>query len=368
LCSDTDLDTQQKQHKFAHALNTISLWHSFWDPRVLLNPLRLPVQWYYNRIVNSFIREEVSKRFEEMKKDRTSTDKNAVRGTKARSVTALALQEYIARKHEDDHIEIQNIKLDEDFARIAANQIRLFVFAGNDTTAATIVYTYHMLAKHPEVLDKMRSEHDTVFGTDTDAGDALRQQPVLLNQCRYTLAVIKETLRLYPPASSLREGLPGVSFVDRKGTIIPSEGLNATIMHNYIHINPRIWTRPLEFLPERWLVDADHELSPPAGMFRPFEQGPRNCIGQTLVYNEIRVVLVMTARKFDIQPAYEEWDAMQKAEEGVYSRMLRSLGLKGEECKEVSGERAYQTTRSGAHPADRYPCRVVRIHGAHSGL
>jgi cytochrome P450 len=296
-----------------------------------------------------------------MKKDRISTRESTGRRTKAKSVTALALQEYIAGKHKDGQTDIQSIQLDEDFARIAANQIRLFVFAGNDTTATTIVYTYHMLSQHPAILDKMRSEHDTLFGTDTDAGDILRQQPALLNQCRYTMAVIKETLRLYPPASSLREGVPGVSLVDRKGTVIPTEGLNATIMHNYVHINPRIWTRPLEFLPERWLVDADHELSPPPGVFRPFEQGPRNCIGQTLVLNEIRVVLVMTARKFNIQPAYEEWDAMQRAGEGLYTKVMRSLGLEGEAIKEVSGERAYQTARSGAHPADRYPCRVNLI-------
>lgn len=311
--------------------------------------------------MKSFIWEELQLRFEEMKKERATIGDIADRNKKVKSVIALALEEYITRKHENEKTAFQSIQLDEDFARIAANQIRLFIFAGNDTTATAIVYAYHLLSQHPSILAKLRSEHDTIFGPDTNAGPLLRQQPALLNQCRYTLAVIKETLRLYPPASSLRGGLPGISLVDRKGTVIPTEHLNATIMHRYVHVNPRIWLRPLEFLPDRWLVDANHELYPPAGAFRPFEQGSRNCIGQTLVLNEIRVALVMTARRLYLQPAYDEWDTMKKAREGFYSKLMMRLGLKGEECREVLGERAYQTSRSGAHPANGYPCRVSVI-------
>jgi cytochrome P450 len=300
--------------------------------------------------MSSFIRKELQMRFEEMTKERTTTGDNVVRNMKAKSVIALALEEYIAPKHAEKKTALQSIHLDENFARIAANQIRLFIFAGNDTTATAIVYTYHMLSQHAAILAKVRSEHDRIFGPDTNAGPLLRQQPALLNQCRYTLA-----------ASSIREGLAGISLVDRKGTIIPTEHLNATIMHRYVHVNPRIWPRPLDFERDRWLVDADHELHPPANSFRPFEQGSRNCIGQTLVLNEIRVALVMTVRRFNLQPAYEEWDTIKKSSEGIYTTVLKRLGMKGEKCKEILGERAYQTSRSGAHPADGYPCRVSLV-------
>jgi cytochrome P450 len=312
--------------------------------------------------MNLFIREELKSRFEEMKKEKSAANDNTdhSKTKKAKSVMALALEEYITRKQDDQETLIENMTLDEDFARVASYQIRLFIFAGNDTTATAITYAYHMLSQHPDVLTELRREHDTVFGPDPNAGPLLRKQPVLLNQCRYTLAVIKETLRLYPPASSLRDGVSGVSLVTRKGLSVPTDGLNATIMHRYVHVNERIWPRPLEFLPDRWLVDADHELYPPAGAaFRPFEQGSRNCIGQTLVLNEIRVALVMTARRFDLQPAYQEWDELNnKAKNGLYAKMVGALGMKGTDCKEVLGERAYQTSRSGAHPADGYPCRV----------
>ncbi|KAF2651398.1 cytochrome P450 [Lophiostoma macrostomum CBS 122681] len=351
---DTDLHNQRSEHKVSRALNTILDWHSFWDPRILWNPLRIPVQWFYGRVIDSFIQRELQKRFEEMKLERATTTSGHT--VQAKSVVALALEDYITQQ--SDKQALRSMQLDRSFSRISANQIRLFLFVGNDTTATAIVYVYHMLSQHPSVLAQVREEHDTVFGLGTDAGSILRSSPVLLNQCRFTLAVIKETLRLYPPASSLRQGVANVSLTDRKGNIIPTEHLNATIMHRYVHVNPRFWPQPLDFIPERWLVEPGHDLHPEPGAYRPFEHGPRSCIGQTLVLNELRIALILTARKFDISPAYNEWDAMKLANESMFAKMMRKIGLKGVACKTVQGERAYQTSRSGAHPADGYPCRV----------
>jgi cytochrome P450 len=342
-------------------LNTILNWHSFWDPRILLNPLRPIVQWYYGRILETFINRELQKRFNEMKLERAAANGN--QSMRAKSVVALAIEQYIAESQKKDTESLDNLKLDKDFAQIAANQVRLFIFAGNDTTATAIGYAYHMLAMHPEALEQLRAELDSVFGVDGNVGDHLKEKPALLNQCRYTLAFIKETLRFYPPASSIRAGTSSVSLVDRKGTTIPTEGLNATIMHRFIHINPRVWPRPLEFLPERWLVEPGHELHVPttSGAYRPFEHGPRNCIGQTLVLNELRIALIMTARTFQITPAYEEWDAIKEANESSWSKLAKSLGVKKDKVRPPKGERAYQTSRSGAHPAEGYPCRVTLV-------
>ncbi|KAF1976199.1 cytochrome P450 [Bimuria novae-zelandiae CBS 107.79] len=358
---DTDLHNQHSEHEVSRALNTILKWHSFWDPRILLNPLRPVVQWYYGCILEQFISRELQERFKEMKLEKTASNRDQPK--RAKSVVALALEQYIKENQKGDLENLDDLQLDDAFAQVAANQIRLFIFAGNDTTATGIVYTYHMLALHPDALAKLRAELDSVFGNDSDVADQLRERPALINECRYTHAVIKETLRLYPPASSLREGIPGVSLVDRKGTVIPTEGLNATIMHRFIHVNPRIWPRPLEFIPERWLVGPEHELyvSTTSGAYRPFEHGPRNCIGQTLVLNELRIALAMTAQIFHITPAYEEWDTIKAADESSYSKIARKMGLKKDEPKPARGERAYQTSRSGAHPAEGYPCRVTLV-------
>jgi hypothetical protein len=356
--SDANLDNQRTEHAFSHAVQTILHWHSFWDPRVLLNPLRVPIQWYYGRVLSTFIDGEIQKRFAEMQTEKATNGIASTHKKKAKSVIALVLEEYINQQQNTTKQALESMELDPNFARLAANHIRLFNWAGNDTTATAIVYVFHTLSQNPAVLAKVREEHDAVFGPVEGTGDRLRNDPPLINKCNYTLAVIKETMRIWPPSSSIREGVSSVSLTDQTGTVVPTGGLNATIMHYYVHTNPRVWKRPLEFLPERWLVDSGHELYPPPGAWRPFEFGSRNCIGQTLVMNEIRIAVILAIRKFDIVPAYEEWDAMQLANEGLYAKMMRSIGFAGQECKTVFGDRAYQTMRSGWHPADGYPCRV----------
>ncbi|KAF2875732.1 cytochrome P450 [Massariosphaeria phaeospora] len=355
---DTDLDNQRSEHPLAQALNTILAWHSFWDPRILLNPLRPLVQRYYGSIMDKFIRKELEKRFQEMKTSANSTGGNP--SQRSKSVIALALNDYMAQKRQNHETGLQDLKIEDNFSRIAANQIRLFLFAGNDSTSSAIVYTFHLLSKYPETLAKLRQEHDAILGPPGGTAAKLKVNPSILNQCKYTLAVIKETLRLYPPASSMRAGRADVSITDRKGNTYPTAGLSITIMHKFVQQNPRTWPRPQEFLPERWLVEPGHELyvSPNNGAYRPFEQGPRSCIGQTLVNNEMRIVLILVARTFDFRPAYEEWDVLKREKEGVLMKMARALGVKGEDVKMVDGERAYQTSDAGAHPAERYPCRV----------
>jgi cytochrome P450 len=355
--SETDLDYQRSENVLATALKHITTWHSFWNPLILAHPLRPFVQKYYGHVMNTYIRKKLDQRFSEMRQERSSLHSGSKR---AKSVIALALEAYLANR--DENIS-ETTKLDDHFAKYATYQIRLFLFAGNDTTSSSIVYIYHLLSQHPDALAQIRQEHDLVFGTDPSAAaKLLRESPALLNQCPYTLAVIKETLRLFPPAATMRQGRPGVALTDRHGNSYPMDDVGTTILHPAVHLNPRVWPRADEFLPERWLVDADHELYPNPAAYRPFEQGPRNCIGQTLVYNEMRIVMVMTLRLFDIRPAYDEWDAMKKSRnEGLVKKFARWAGLRGEaeEIKTVHGERAYQTEKAGTHPADGYPCRVT---------
>ncbi|KAJ5179513.1 hypothetical protein N7492_002723 [Penicillium capsulatum] len=352
---DMNSGHQRSEHPIAHALHTITAWHSFWDPRVLMNPLRPFIQKYYGNVMNHCIQAELQQRFAEMIQDKSES-----KPKRAKSVIALALEAYLADPQLSKNVGDPN-KLDEHFAKYASYQIRLFLFAGNDTTSSSIVYVYHLLSKYPEVLRQVREEHDRVFGTDPSAASKrLKDEPTLLSQCPLTLAVIKETLRLFPPASTTRGGRSNASLTDRHGNVYPLDYVGANILHPAAHHNPRVWPRVDEFLPERFLVSAGHELYPDPGAWRPFEQGPRSCIGQTLVYNEMQVVLVMTARVFNISPAYDEWDRLNPP-----TRLLRRLsqwtGLSKPGPRTVKGERAYQTEKAGTHPADGYPCRVALV-------
>jgi hypothetical protein len=354
-----DSNNQRAEHPISTSLQKILAWHSFWDPRVLINPLRPFVQKYHSNLINKSIRKELEKRFIEMKEGQEQEKLQSDSSKRGKSVIALALEAYLADPQRGEKKDFsETTVLDEHFAQYASYQIRLFLFAGSDTTSSTINYVYHLLFKHPDILKQVREEHDRVFGSDpSNAGNLIKSDPTLLNNCPLTLAVIKETLRIFPPASTSRGELADTheSLTDRHGNLYPIDYVGANILHQACHFNPRIWPRAEEFLPERWLVEPGHELYPVPGAWRPFEQGPRNCIGQTLVYNEIRVLLAMSLRLFDISPAYEEWDALKLQNQGLVSRLTGRFGKAV--LNTVNGERAYQTEKA-AFPVDDYPCRI----------
>ncbi|ORX89938.1 cytochrome P450 [Clohesyomyces aquaticus] len=346
---DTDAKHQQSDHILAQALGVITRWHSFWDPRVLMNPLRPFIQHQYSSIIKRYIRSELNARFDEVNSPSSLATKSH-----SKSAISLAIQAYNSSTPQRD-IPV----LETSFAEMATNQIRLFLFAGNDTTSSSIVFTYHLLSQNPAVLHELRREHDTIFSPDPSAAaNLIKQHPALIHQCPYTLAVIKETLRLFPPASTMRDG-EGAHVTTRNGLTLPTDGLAIIVSHVTMQRNPRLWPRPEAFLPERWLVGLEHDLYPPKNAYRPFELGPRNCIGQTLTLTEMKLVLILTARTFDIQPAYQEFDEEGNRNRGWIERGMTSLGFKHEQLKTLNGDRAFQTEKAGAHPSDGYPCRIT---------
>lgn len=183
-----------------------------------MHPLRPLIQKFNGRVMNNYIRTELNKRFNELKQDKLSnTQSSDSKATK--SVMTIAIECFIKEKQQSP----EKLELDEHFAQYAVYQIRLFPFAGNDTTSSTIVY---------EMLQKLREEHDAIFGTDpSQAAQILKEKLALLNKCTFTLEIIKETLRLYPPAATMRAGQQGVAINDRHGNIYPMDYIGATILH-----------------------------------------------------------------------------------------------------------------------------------------
>nr|AAC49203.1 putative p450 monooxygenase [Aspergillus nidulans] len=282
------------------------------------------VMWYNNRLMNRFIDQEVDRAYREQS------------GRQSKSVISLALRDYM--KEKDGSL--------EDFKRRVAPQLRVFLFAGRDTTSSTLLYAFYLLSRHPEALAKVRLEHDQVFGPyHQQVHEKIHQDAKLLNQLPYTTAVLKETLRLFPPSASMREGGPGVEITDDNGQVYPTAGCNVWTLTVALHHNSAHWAEAESFIPERWLVGSDHPLYPAKGAWRAFEFGPRSCIGQTLAMLELRVALAMTLREFDIAPAYDKWDH-------IYPN---------DAVKEFNGHRAYQAEKGGggAHPADGMPCLVT---------
>ena len=332
---------QLRDHPIASALRKQIEWTSFgseMNPFSRYNMLRPLFLWYNNRRLGSLIHDEIMKRYKELKSSSKAGEVSS--GNASRSIITLALQEYL--KENDVSVEATPSK---EFLDIASAQLRLFLFAGHDTTSSALIYCYHALSMRPESMKRLRAEHDEVFGDISTTAGSITESPQLLNQLPYTLAVIKEALRLWPPASCIRGGKAGVNIVDDNGMSFPTEGCFVWQIALLLQRNPKFWKDADSFIPERWLVGPEDPLYPIKGTWRPFEFGPRNCLGQTLALTELKVVLVMTARKFNIAPAYDQWDQSHKS-----SR-----------TRVVKGNRAYQVEGGGggAHPAERYPCTVA---------
>ncbi|KAF7917420.1 uncharacterized protein EAE98_010183 [Botrytis deweyae] len=294
-----------------------------------INIFRPFVHAYNSYRMNRYLSRELDKRYRNIKG--TEIQK------KDKSIVDLALKAYLAENPSATGI-------DKSFQNFAMAQIKLFIFAGHDTTSAGAIFTYHLLSQHPNALEKVRAEHTEVLGANiADAESVITSKPQLLNQLTYTIAVIKESLRIYPTVAALRDGQSYFSLIGDNGLRFPTERTIVWGDHYATHHNPAHWPRAEEFLPERWIVAEGDELYPPKNGWRPFERGPRNCIGQEVAMTEIKLMLALTIRDFDFKDAYEEYDDMKGNPKGL----------------NVNGQRAYMMLRGGGHPADHYPCKVA---------
>ncbi|OTB06073.1 hypothetical protein M426DRAFT_72423 [Hypoxylon sp. CI-4A] len=180
------------------------------------------------------------------------------------------------------------------------------VIAGADTVTTAMTTALYFLVTRPECLARLQEEvraleYDKLDGTG-------------VGRFRYLGAVIEESMRCFPPISF---GLPRVSpgeMVD--GHFIPA-GVRVSVAHWIINRSPRVWDRPLEFRPERWLKD-DSELSSTqsntGAVAFPFSSGPRSCLGIAQANLEMRITLSKLIHTFDIRAARDPGDWVAKAQ------------------------------------------------------
>lgn len=145
--------------------------------------------------MNKFIDAELNKRWQ------TRNERS-----KSKYVVDLALETYLKDKG-------QSVKdrgeLDPDFRRDAVDQVKIFLFAGHETSASTISYCFYYMSRNAEVGEKVLKELDVVFGRGADIGQRIKDEPTLVNKLEYMMAVIKEVLRMHAPANTVRHGAKG---------------------------------------------------------------------------------------------------------------------------------------------------------------
>ena len=211
---------------------------------------------------------------------------------------------------------VSGLSPDKALVRSCVDQIKSFLFAGQDTTATLIQWICYEMSKaahsqaHADILSRLRQEHNAVFGLETPfsalrtlSSQATAESESIFSKLPYTTAFLKETLRLHPPAATVR-AIPWESTsisLPLHSQPVSIAGLQIYPSLYLIQRNPNVWGPDAHlFNPNRWL-DNDYLARLPVGAYRPFERGPRNCIGQELAMLEGMVVLASVARGFEFE-------------------------------------------------------------------
>ncbi|MFF4010490.1 cytochrome P450 [Streptomyces sp. NPDC001717] len=169
------------------------------------------------------------------------------------------------------------------------DQVLIFLLAGHETTATSLAFTLHLLARHPEQQRRAREEITRVLGDRTPEAADLDRLP-------YLTQVLKEAMRLYPAAPVI--GRNAVAATEIGGHTIPA-GANVILAPWVTHRHPDYWPDPDRFDPERFTPEAEAER--PRYAWFPFGGGPRACIGQHFSMLESVIALAMILRAYEFE-------------------------------------------------------------------
>jgi cytochrome P450 len=147
------------------------------------------------------------------------------------------------------------------------DELVTLLLAGHETTATSVAWAIERLVRHPDKLARLTAEIDAY----PDGGED------------YITAVCTETLRVRPVVPIvvrvLQDELQVGQYTLPAGTrVTPSIWLT--------NRNPRVYERPAEFMPERFLGGAAETFS-----WIPFGGGIRRCIGAAFAQLEMKLIL-----------------------------------------------------------------------------
>jgi cytochrome P450 len=174
----------------------------------------------------------------------------------------------------------------------ARDEAMVLFLAGHDTTAAALAWIAYLLARHQDVQQRVADEARTVLGDRDPIADDVSRLP-------YTEAVIKETLRLYPPAW-IWFAREAIQDVELGGYTIPRGGI-VYVTPWVTQRDPRWFVQPEHFDPGRFLPGRAESL-PPCAYF-PFGAGPRICVGNAFAMTEMVLVVACLTQRLHVSPA-----------------------------------------------------------------
>ena len=179
-----------------------------------------------------------------------------------------------------------------DKKQLIFDQITTFLFAGFETTAASLSFTFYLLSLHPDVQKRIKQEAEQVLH--------FNEMPTLeaMKQLKFTTAVYRESLRLYPPAWILARE---VSSPDVINGYQLKKGDTVIISVRSIHRHPLIWDKPNQFCPERFYENNEWPGKVSKFAFIPFGAGSRLCSGASLAMLEAIYVIAKLVSQFQFE-------------------------------------------------------------------
>ena len=171
-------------------------------------------------------------------------------------------------------------------AEVRDQLVTLFV-AGHETTSNALTWTWYLLSQHPVVETRLHEELDGVLGSRPPALADLPHLP-------YTMQIIKESMRLYPPAwvVNVRRAATDTTL----GPYAVKRGDQLWLSPFVMHRRPAYFPDPERFDPDRWTAERERAL--PKFAYMPFGGGPRVCIGNGFALMEAHLIVAAVAQRY----------------------------------------------------------------------
>jgi cytochrome P450 len=184
------------------------------------------------------------------------------------------------------------------------DEVMTIFLAGHETTANALTWTFYLLSEYPSVEAKLYEELKSVLGNGNGKGNGGSKQEASSLDLRiptvddipnleYTEKIVRESMRLYPPAWTL--GRQAINDYNLDGYVIPAKSI--ILMSQYVmHRNPKYFPEPDLFYPERWTRETRIEL--PRFSYFPFGGGIRGCIGEAFAWMEGILIVATVCRRW----------------------------------------------------------------------